>query len=359
MKREKDFLILISRLSFKKEDKTAIEKLVREDLDWFYILAQSFRHKITGLLWLNMNELNLSGYIPRAVSEPMEFYSFVSSERYKVMENESNLVATELKKRGCLCFPLKGAFLIPDIYGDGRRRISNDIDFLIQKKDAFSILKIMESLGYEIGEFDPFTRKVVGYSREKRILWMRAMDNLPAFYKQMDCPYLDYMVIDFRHSINNNSDIVDRIFYKSSDGKMDLISFYLHLCYHTHDEAVQYNAHNMLKDLTLMKFCDVREFALKYIAEQYWDDVVDIAAEYELEDSLHFCLKALSVIYNDGYEKNVLAKLGVGVDDDSILETYGIKEYGKMLTFQKGFMERLFSFNNKSEIKRKPDWALL
>lgn len=357
MAKEQEFLKLISRVTMSEEDKSAISRIVDEDLNWFYILAQSFKHKVTGLIYMNMKELNLMGRMPRAVYEPMSFYSYASSERYNRMKQEISLVTAELVKKNILYVPLKGAFLIPDIYQDGRKRISNDVDFLVRKKDTPTVINIMQDLGFVMGEIDSKTKQLVEYSREKTILWLSSMDNLPAFYKKVDSPYLDYMIFDFRHSMNHDAGVVNEIFERFTDGTPDCIDFFLHLCYHAYEEAGQYTAHTMLKELTLMKFCDMREYGLKYIANKCQDELIVRAKESKLERALLFCMTALNLIYHDDFETDIISKLDF--HDDSILETYGEKEFGEQLTFTHKFEERLFSFNNLKEIMDKPDWVSL
>jgi hypothetical protein len=355
MECENRFLILISRVTFNKENLEELIQILNGQLEWFYIIAQSFRHKITGLIWTNMKKLDLAGYIPRAIAEPMSFYTHASRERFQIMEKEAINMLTEFAQSNISTYPLKGAVLIPELYGPEGVRISNDMDFMIRKQDVSAVNETMSRIGYITGEIDPFTKGIVPYTREKKIMWMRMMDNLPSFYKKSTEPYLDYMTIDFRHSINRNHDIVNGMTERSKGGKLDPTCFYLHLCYHAHDEAGQYNAHNMLKDITLMKFCDIREYTLKYINGKLWDDVIDTARQYQLEKPIYFCINALEIIYADGYEKEILTRLHI--DDEDVMNVYGEKEFGRKLTFKNSFIDRLFSFNNKAEMEESPNWT--
>jgi hypothetical protein len=353
---EKLFLVTISRVTFTDQDIIQLEKLLKLSLDWFYILAQAYRQKIAGLIWTNLNNLGFSGFLPRVVAEPLKYFSFAGNQRFQIMENEYIRIQKAFELNNINIYPLKGCKIIPEYYNNGFSRISNDFDFLISKSQSNNIINIMKQLGYINGEFDPHKKDIIPYSRERWIMWMKSSETLPIFYLNLNKPFIDFMAIDFRHSINERFDIVDDMISCSNNGELDSISFFLHLCYHAYEEAGKYSSLDMLKDLTLMKFCDIREYIIRHITTNIWPDLINRTRKYGLEKSLVFCLNALKIIYHDDYINEVKKEI-TEIDDLSVMDTYGLKDYGQEYTFNKSFIERLFSFSNKNEIKVKPSWA--
>ena len=66
-----------------------------------------------------------------------------------------------------------------------------------------------------------------------------------------------------------------------------------------------------------MKFCDIREYILKYQHQLNWDNFINILNENNLSEEINYVLKLISSFYKDVDIERVIKKLNF---DESCIE---------------------------------------
>lgn len=359
---EQKAVILTSRLTFSEQKKNELCELAKNKLDWFEIFRIAIKNKVLGLLWNNLVIHDLDKSVPKRLSQVAHFYLLGTRERNKVFFSEMEQVINMAKSKGVICIPLKGAYLIPNIYKDYGIRTIGDIDFMIKKGDTNKLIEIMQSIGYVQGEYNSKTNSFDPLRREKQIVWKTKMSNLYPFKKISNSDYVKYTLFDFCFSLDLDLDTssVEMMISKSEEdlkaGYYSLKNndFFIHLCCHLYKEAV--NAVHVVRssDLNLIKFCDVREFIIQNMDSTQLNEALKFAKDNGLEKAVYYTLYYLNEIYCDGYETALLEKLEV--ENKDFIHEYGEKNYGQVYTWKKSFWERLFADTNEDELVSNPKY---
>ncbi len=167
---------------------------------------------------------------------------------------------------GCSCkyAMLKGAYLCK-IYPEGYRT-SNDIDLLVHPKDVTEVGNALLRAGFKQGNvrngnFEPATRKDIIESR------MMRGETVP-YIKEINLPGIRFLEVDINFSLdykpgNENliNEIINNTLFVNIDGfkvrTLRLDDFFVHLCSHLYKEATTLPWVEMMRDMTLYKFCDI------------------------------------------------------------------------------------------------------
>lgn len=354
---EQKLIILLSRVSITELEGQELLVLAKKtSTDWFSVIRMSIKNKVLPLVWGNLKKFNVSHAVPLRLAQLMNFHMLGTRERNKLMLSELENISQQFEKENIPCIPLKGAFLIPNLYVDFGIRTVNDMDVLIRRNDAMKVRKIMNSLGYVEGEYDREKNEVKRVSREKSILWQTKMNNLLPFLKLQESEYAPVIQLDFSFSLDLElkSEPVEQMITNAVRGNrhfhyLQPADFFLHQCCHHYKEASNASWVLLNSDLNLIKFCDVREYVLKFMNAEQLREAVQKAEQFGIKEAVYFTLYYMKEIYNDGYEQELLNELNV--ENLQFLNSYGAKDYGQLYTWNKTFWERLFSDTNKDEIK--------
>lgn len=359
---EQRAIILLSRLTFSENNETDLKSLLNKPIDWYEILRISINNKVLPLIWYNLQKRNNEGNIPSNIEKIMYFYYLGTRERNNILLKELDTIIQYMNSKNIPCIPLKGAYLIPNIYRDFGIRTMNDIDFMINHSNVSIVRAAMNELGYIEGEYEKDSNKIIAIKREKKIFWNMKMNNLFPFKKISDSDYVKISEFDFCFSLDFdlNYEIVDNMISRvkpqraNSSKYLCDSDFFIHLCCHLYKEATNAMWVMIEKDLNLIKFCDIREFVLHNMNSESIDEAIEIAKKYRLEKAVYYTLFYLNQIYSDGYELEAMKNLNIS--DDSFIYTYGAKDFGENVTWKKSFWQRIFSNNNRDELTDKPKY---
>ena len=92
--------------------------------------------------------------------------------------------------------------------------------------------------------------------------------------------------------------------------------------------------------MNIIKFCDVREYWKAKIDDDSWNIICEKAISSGYEKAVYFSIYYCEAIYEEKW--NVDYRNDLNIKDDSFLYEFGEREYGKMRTWSKDFIERLF-----------------
>lgn len=348
--KEKRLILLLCRLTFSEHEKNEIKELVSQKINWMKVYEYSISNKITTLVWNNLKDLNIQYNIPKYLKNILKFTEVGIEKQNRLYLHQVEDIINEFKTNNCVCVPVKGSFFIPNMYKDYRLRYMGDMDFLIRKRDIPTVYKVMEKKGYIQGQYIASQNTILPMSRKDNITWKLKMSHLYPFVKKIDSEYLGAFKCDFRFALDDSLDpepINEMI--KSYDGTILPAYRFIHLCTHLYEEAKKEIYILLGKDINLIKFCDIREFVLKFMDENDFETVVDFASKYNLNNAIYFTLWYLNEIYHDGYEEKIMKH--IQIDDTKFLYTFGKTDEKQTQIWKKSFWDRLFSGYNLDELK--------
>jgi hypothetical protein len=285
-----------------------LRQACEKNVDWYLVFRMALKNKILPLVWHNLSKFDLIQPIPARLQKVIKFYCLGTAERNNVFMTEMAKIMAAMAGSQIMCVPVKGAYLIPNVYKDYSIRTVNDIDCLIRHADAVYIRDLMNSLGYIEGEYDKKSKSIIPLKRAKSILWTTRLNNLMPFVKVTESQYAEFIPFDFSFSLDFSrfTEAVDIIVERSVvSGNMRCLKpgdFFIHQCCHHYKEATNVSWINIGSDLNLIKFCDVREYVKNVMQESDLDEMIKTAKEFKVEKAVYFVLYYLNLIYADGYE---------------------------------------------------------
>lgn len=349
---EKKLVIESSRWS--DNDRAYISKLVKQQINWERVVQYCIRNKVLYLLLYHLERYQLIGYLPKYLSKLVSEAMQVNRVKNDIKFAEMERICRKFEENDIKIVPVKGSYLIDNLYCNRSIRETNDIDALISKKDISKIDQIMKELGYSNKKYNDKLKKFENRSTTEKILYKTKMYNLLPYVKVINSPVNMKIIFDFSHALDFtlNSDVVQEMLdvsYMDNNIRRLLSEHYLiHMCCHHYREASHVEWIKIGKDLNLIKFCDVREFILKKMDKESLQKAVTFAKKHNLEKPLFFVLFFLDTIYSDGYEKELMEKLDI--KNKEFVYMFG--DNGDEIKYlrKKEFWESFFSDDNKDEV---------
>jgi len=357
LNQEQELLISVCRMTHNMtKDYTKV--FFARKVNWGKLLQYACKNKVLGFLYDFILTNDLGSVVPNYFLSIMDDYCSCNFLRNEAKLSELEKVRRMMHEKGVLCVPVKGGYLIDNLYKNRRIRATNDIDLLLKKSDISAVDEIMKTVGYEQGEYDPITNSLVSVDRVKRMLYKTSMYNLLPYIKINNDTPSRTIIFDFSFALDfslDTSPVVEMLdFALASEFGVELLPeyFFVHMCCHHYREASNVAWILIGKDLNLMKFCDVREFVLQKMDPCSIAKAINFAKKHGLEKAVYFTMYFVREIYNDGYETEMLESLGI--DDESFLYQFGEKDYDELQTRKKDFWSSIFSDDNIDEITLAP-----
>jgi hypothetical protein len=148
MRKEDKFIFAISRAILNKEDSDFIGNLLKEKLDWSYILERSKREAVSPFIYYHLNNAHYNDAVPRSIWEEFKAIYYNNSLRNTILCEEAKRILIIFNEENIKAIILKGIFLAQNIYKNIALRPMSDIDLLIKKEDLARANTILTSLGY-------------------------------------------------------------------------------------------------------------------------------------------------------------------------------------------------------------------
>lgn len=121
--------------------------LLREQLDWDYVVATARSH---GLLPLLQKDIGTSALVPGQILSCLKREAVANSQSMLHLAGKQLRVYKLFKEHGIPVAIFKGALLAQMAYGEMSLRQAGDIDMLIHGRDFAQARMLLESLGYEM-----------------------------------------------------------------------------------------------------------------------------------------------------------------------------------------------------------------
>lgn len=353
-------LVLLASRSKDSIDINEIVNVLENNLNWEKVLFYASKNKVLFLIYENISELGFKKYIPKFYINLIEDTCYCNNIRNTEKLDELHKIHEAMNNAKIDIIPVKGGYLIDNIYKNRRARVTNDIDALIRKRDIKQIDAIMKSLGYVVGDLDIDKNRINEPSQTKKVLYRTKMYNLLPYIKPGQRIPNSYIMFDFSFALDFSLDLspveemIDNSIKVNGINQLSPEHFFVHMCCHHYREASHIEWIRIGKDLNLIKFCDVREFILQKMNKELLHKAISFGQKHNLLKAIYFTIFFLKEIYNDGYEMEILDSLNI--EDTSFLYKFSDGDITRSATRKKDFWTSIFDENNKDEIMSAPKY---
>lgn len=349
--RQKEKELLKSLCSFKESDFD--ESLL--DAATPTVLGQLFFNRMQAVAFGTLEKHGLLGKVNREFRNSLKGASNQNIEKNNSFFRCVQLVDDALAECKCKYAMLKGAYLCK-AYPAGYRT-SNDIDLLVYPEDVTEIGNALFKLGFKQGNirngnFEPATRKEIIEAK------MTRGETVP-YIKEVNLPGMRFLEVDINFSLDykpgntellkemmNNSVVVQLGEYKVHTLRND--DFFVHLCSHLYKEATTLPWVEMMRDMTLYKYCDIY-MLLNDADEEYVDFLFDRAEKLGMEKVCAFAVLYTAELFNfrNQYAIEVATK-ALGYDLDFVHRIISPKDKKELVFTERDILERFFADNRKT-----------
>lgn len=302
--------------------------IYREDLNYF------FEHRIAHLLFnhvINIGEVGFEKKLGRQMGAELAFLQ----EKYKEYIEYLREIVKRFDENSIDYSLLKGFSIIDSLYNDNGIicRDFGDVDVLVNKKDVGAVTKILNELGFIQGTLDE-NYNIQKASRKDILYWSLNSHQEHSFCKKSKysniIPFL-CCVIDVNSTIFEGGKIespisteqlltevrkhtiCDGVEINSLNYEMELIQ----ICYHFYKD-LNYESKGHFAKYSLYKFCDIREYILKYSEVIDWEYFVTCVKKYNISIQVGIALLYVAKFYDDNKVMSIFNLIGIDEKDISI-----------------------------------------
>lgn len=124
-----------------------IRSLLREDMDWSYLLQTASRWRVRPLLYRNLNAICLEG-VPEAILAQLRNHFHTNAQRNLFLVGELVKLLRLFEIQGIPAISFKGPVLAASVYTNFALRECGDLDLLVRKQDVIEAKSLLISKGY-------------------------------------------------------------------------------------------------------------------------------------------------------------------------------------------------------------------
>ena len=175
MCKEDKLMLLCSRTRMNDEIKSQIVSLIQQEMDWDYLLQRSSKHKLTPLLYWQLNKVSHDS-VPKDVMEHLKTFFLENAQKNLLYMGELLRILELFDSHDITAIPYKGPILAIQAYGNLAFRQFDDLDIFIFKKDILKVKNLLISNGYKI-QFQPKGLQEKIYLKSQRDYQFISPDN--------------------------------------------------------------------------------------------------------------------------------------------------------------------------------------
>lgn len=357
MNKTKEIELILQLCKVHSYDPEKIRSLIKDNIDYPYVLGQLMYNRTGGAAYNILNECNLLSRVNREVRNSLSLvyeYNCIRQDSFKQAIDYLGTILNEVDFAYAL---LKGAWLV-NIYGKGIRT-SNDIDILIEQSNITKLTTILKLNGFRQGtvknnKFIEATRYEIIFSRINR------GETVP-FIKEINLPFLKYIEIDVNFSLDykspkDNSYLV-REFLNNTERNiitehstlrsLTEVYFFIHLCLHLYKEATVINWVKMGRDVSLYKYMDIGVFVDRFFNKQFIEKFISLVKKIGMEKECYYVLFYTKILLGSNNSLDYVLD-SIKPKDISYMNQIVDAENKKLYAFDCQYLNWVFS-NNKVE----------
>ena len=153
---EIDLLLSCSRTQLNNLHRDRIKSLLRQNINWDYLMETAQRHKVMTLLYQSL-KATCPEAVPQTTLKQLRFLFQVNYLRNQFLTEELLKLLTLFEKSNISAVPFKGPVLAVKAYGNLALRQFSDLDILIHKRDIFRVKELLLFQGYQLASHIPPT----------------------------------------------------------------------------------------------------------------------------------------------------------------------------------------------------------
>jgi len=146
--KEVELLLACSRPQMDSENAQRICALLKEEMDWAWIIKAARRHGVMPLLYRHLKAACPGSVPPEIYLDLQKVYLF-NTRRNLILVKELLGIIKALSEQGIEAVPFKGPALSLMAYGDITYRSFSDLDIMVHKDDVLPAKDILISRGYK------------------------------------------------------------------------------------------------------------------------------------------------------------------------------------------------------------------
>lgn len=300
---EDRLIVMCSRGKMSDETIAKASCILKEDLDWKYLLETSIRQGVSPLFYNGLKQMGQSIELKDVI--PLSFYQELkglylgncsrNQRLYRVLKE----IVEEFDRAGVPVMGLKDIQLAREVYADIGLRPMGDLDLLIHQQDYDRAAVCMRRLGFApLPSADiPYTLKYAWAHH-----WQRPADNV-WIDLQWNVLQLEWDTCgegSFDFEIERMWRGAVRMEFEGAQiwvpGLEDML---FHLCLHL--EGHRY--------AEWILFCDIAEFIQRYEGHLDWQYLIHLAHRYQVESSIYYVLLLVSQVCDISLPPSLLEEL--------------------------------------------------
>lgn len=299
---EDELLLCCARTDVNAEIKGKILSLIKNDLDWDYLLKLASRHRLMSLLYHNLNSV-CHEMVPENILKELKDNFNANVRRNLMLTGELIKVLNLLESEGITAVPYKGPVLAQFLYGNIALREFVDLDIYIEKHDVLKIRDILISKEYS-PLFNLNEKMVKTYLKSQDELILTKKDSCSIeFHWKFSSNFFSYPSIPESILCKNISNDV-------LNGK-DILTFspedtFLILAVHA---AGHYWSR-------LAWLCDIAELIKKYNLD--WNEIMNKSNELSIKRIIYVTVCLVSEILGSKIPKKILSEISLDKTTKSI-----------------------------------------
>ena len=314
------------------------------------VLGHLFFNRMQAVAYGVLLQHNLLGKVNREFRNSLKGAYIQNLEKNESFFKCVQYLEQVLAKSGCKYAMLKGAYLCKR-YPQGYRT-SNDIDLLVQSQEVTAISNVLVQAGFKQGnirngKFVPATRKEVIESQ------MTRGETVP-FIKEINLPGMMFLEVDINFSLDYKPDdtnllskLLDNVVVEDLSGyKVHTLrrdDFFVHLCCHLYKEATTLPWVEMMRDMSLYKYCDIY-MLLNGESKDSIRQLLGRAKEFGLEKICAFAIFQTSKLFD--FENEYAVKIAETILSDDVNFIHRViapKEKKRYIFTNKDITDRFFA----------------
>lgn len=201
----KDIETIVALVS---EDPAGLDR-VNPNADWNRIFLLALWHKVAFIVFERLRESGLldqaisKGRFPLLLANHWSQLVGVNELRHAHYLAELKTIDAALAARDIIYAVGKGGpILIPEIYSPYERKMY-DVDLLADRAAAPSVIEAMQSIGYQMGEYDRRTRTLQPLGNDELRTWLLHSRGLPNFVNIADTRLIDHAICQVQFSVGD------------------------------------------------------------------------------------------------------------------------------------------------------------
>ncbi len=318
------------------------------------VLGHLFFNRMQAIAYGTLKKNDLLGKVNREFRNSLKTAYEQNLEKNKSFFWCVQHIEDILSQCQCKYSLLKGAYLCK-CYPAGYRT-SNDIDLLVNPKNVTEIGNALVKAGFKQGNirngsFQPATRKEIIESKMMR-------GETVSYIKEINLPSMQFLEVDINFSLDykpGDTDILKKMINNTVIKKLHNLQvhtlssedFFIHLCCHLYKEATTLPWVEMMRDMTLYKYCDIYMLLNDATKEQV-DQYFTRAKELGMQKICGFAVLQMSELFNfDNKYATDVADSILSTEPEFIHTVISPKEKKQYVFSEKSILRRFSADNRK------------